>query len=306
MQNHKVVIIGAGPTGLSAARHLKAQGLNDVVVLEREVEAGGIPRYCGHWGFGWESHRRLMTGPKYANVLREGLDVRTATTVLEFTLRASMRIHSAVGISELSADRILLAMGARESSRASRLIGGAKPSGVINTGTLQQMVYQQNHRPFLRPVIIGSEWVSYSALMTCRHAGIKPVCMIEENFKPEAPQIFRIGAKMVFGVGISTNTRLLRIIGGKAVEAVEVETNGSSRLITCDGVIVTGKLRPESSLYAGGFLERDGEALRIFENFRTSNPKIFAAGNLLGNLKTAGSCAVQGKAAAEAILKDLV
>lgn len=47
MQNHKVVIIGAGPTGLSAARHLKAQGLNDVVVLEREVEAGGIPRHCG-------------------------------------------------------------------------------------------------------------------------------------------------------------------------------------------------------------------------------------------------------------------
>ena len=57
-----------------------------MTVLEREQEAGGIPRHCGHAGFGWQSHRRIWTGPRFAAELRrsvEGLDIRTGTTVLK-------------------------------------------------------------------------------------------------------------------------------------------------------------------------------------------------------------------------------
>ena len=88
MEEHDVVIIGAGPAGLAAAIRLRELGINDVVVLEREVEAGGIPRHCGHFGFGWESHRRLMTGPNYSARLRAAakqIDIRTHTTELDFT-----------------------------------------------------------------------------------------------------------------------------------------------------------------------------------------------------------------------------
>ena len=60
MASHEVVVVGGGPAGLAAAARLRARGITDVVVLEREAEAGGVPRHCGHWGFGWESHRRLM------------------------------------------------------------------------------------------------------------------------------------------------------------------------------------------------------------------------------------------------------
>ena len=64
MESHDVIIVGGGPTGLSAARRLADLGIRDVVVLEREAEAGGIPRHCGHLGFGWQSHRRLWSGPR--------------------------------------------------------------------------------------------------------------------------------------------------------------------------------------------------------------------------------------------------
>ncbi len=57
MESHDVIIVGGGPTGLSAARRLADLGIRDVVVLEREAEAGGIPRHCGHLGFGWQSHQ---------------------------------------------------------------------------------------------------------------------------------------------------------------------------------------------------------------------------------------------------------
>jgi thioredoxin reductase len=308
MENHDVIIIGAGPAGLSAATRLHELGVRDVVVLERETEAGGIPRHCGHFGFGWESHRSLMNGPKFASHLCKAareIDIRTSTTVLEFSLRGTLRVHSAQGISDMSAKRVLLATGTRESSRAALMIGGARLSGVMNTGTLQQLVYLKKAKPFSRPVIIGNEWVSFSALLTCRHAGIKPIAIIAAQAKLDTPWFFPLGARIGFGVPVRTNTKLIAIHGTTKVEAVEVERGGVRSMTACDGVIFSGQFRPESALYAGGFLERDGEAPRVAENFRTSNPNVFATGNVLGAVQTSGACVVQARAAAELVAKDL-
>lgn len=307
MESHEAVIVGGGPAGLGAARRLVELGICDVVVLEREAEAGGIPRHCGHWGFGWQSHRRLWTGPRFAAELRRttaGIDVRNATSVLELRNGGYLRIQNNFGVSEIKAKRILLATGARETPRAPRFIGGSRPQGVMNTGTLQQHVYLYGNKPFERPVIIGSEWVSFSALMTCRHAGIQPVAMLEENDHIDAPPVFSLGASLVFRVPVHKQCKLIAIHGRKIVEAVEVMNRGRRSTISCDGVVITGKFRAESALYAGGLLERDGDAPRIAENFRTSDPSVYAAGNVLPPLKTSGDCVAQGHAVAAAIFGD--
>lgn len=282
MEKHRIAIIGGGPSGLALATRLKARGIGDVVVLEREPEAGGIPRHCGHWGFGFESHRRLMSGPQFAARLRkeaEGVDLRTANTVLGFTAPQVLRVQNAKGVSEIAAEKIILATGARESTRASRLIGGTRLPQVMNTGTLQQLVYLKHMRPFSRPVIIGGEWVSFSALMTCDHLGIRPVAMFVEEPRIDAPWFFSWGARLRYGVPVRTAARLVAINGTSAVESIEVEQRGRRETIACDGVIVSGKFVPEDSLLTQ-------EAAR---------PQVTLLGNVRGALKTAGRCVVEAR-----------
>ena len=75
--SYDVAIIGAGPAGLAAALELKKSGVDRVIVLERESEAGGIPRHCGHPPFGIREYKRVLTGPTYA---KNWLKQRTTTT----------------------------------------------------------------------------------------------------------------------------------------------------------------------------------------------------------------------------------
>ena len=292
MESHDVIIVGGGPTGLSAARRLSDLGMHDVVVLEREAVAGGIPRHCGHLGFGWQSHRRLWSGPRFAAELRKsatGLDVRTAATVLELVKDGQLRIQTPAGLAEMKARHILIATGTRETPRSARLVGGSRPLGVMNTGALQQHVYLHHNKPFERPVIIGSELVSFSALLTCRHLGIRPVAMLEENPRISAQRPGDLISRFVFGVPVRTSTRLIAIEGRKNVEAVEVERRGRRERIACDGVVFTGQFRPETALFPAGL----------------PSDKFSISGNAVGPLKTSGECWLQGVAAAEDIARRL-
>jgi thioredoxin reductase len=292
MQNHDVIIVGGGPTGLSAAKRLAELGIKNVIVLEREAQAGGIPRHCGHLGFGWQSHKRMWTGPHFANELRksvEGLDIRAKTTVLEIGKTGQLRTQNNSGVSNIKARHILIATGTRETPRAARLVGGARPQGVMNTGALQQHVYLHGNKPFERPVIIGSEWVSFSAILTCRHVGIRPVAMLEENSRITAPRPGGLIARFIFGVPVHTSTKLLGIEGRDHVEAVEIERGGKRHRIACDGVIFTGQFKPETAIVP---------ARPLPEN-------ITCAGNVLAPLKSSGECWSEGRLAAEHIAKRL-
>jgi NADPH-dependent 2,4-dienoyl-CoA reductase/sulfur reductase-like enzyme len=289
MEQRDVVIVGGGPAGLAAARRLADLGIARVTVIEREPQAGGIPRHCGHLGFGWESHHRLWTGPVFAERLRQsvaGLDVRTGTSVLAIGSNGVLAIRDRNGLGEIAARRILIATGTRETPRAARFIGGSRPAGVMTTGALQQHVYLHNHAPFARPVILGSELVSFSALLTCRHLGIRPAAIIEEDARTTAPWPAGPVARTVFGVPVWLRSHVVGILGSRSVEGVEIERDGQRQRLACDGVIVTGRFVPERAVFAEG-------------------PQVFTAGNVNAPLKTSGRCWGDGRAAAEHIAEAL-
>lgn len=306
-----VIVIGGGPSGLSAATALKRAGIARVVVLEREASAGGIPRHCGHPPFGMREFGRIYTGPRYAEKLVQraveaGVEIQTLTTVVDVFPGGRLSVTDDQGIAEMSARRIIYATGVRETPRSARLISGTRPLGVINTGALQSMVYLKHRKPFKRPVIVGTELVAFSAIQTCRHVGIKPVAMLEQNAGVSA--FWPVGLfAPVMGVPLHLNTRLVAIHGDKTVSEVVVEEGGRKRAIDCDGVLLTGKFTPEASLARCGHLGVDDEtgSPDVDQNGRCNDPVYFAVGNVLGPLKTAGRCWREGQRLGKRVAADL-
>ncbi|HEY0419926.1 MAG TPA: FAD/NAD(P)-binding oxidoreductase [Acetobacteraceae bacterium] len=303
------IIVGGGPAGLTAARILAGAGLRDVLVLERNPEAGGLPRFCGHTGWGLLDFHRLWTGPAYARhlVRAASAEIRTGVSVTGLRPGGVVDVSTAEGMGSLQARTVLLATGIREAPRGARLISGSRPWGVLGTGALQEMVYAGGMRPFRRPVIIGTELVAFSALLTARHAGIRPVAMLEEAGRITARRPGDWIARHVFGVPVRTRTRLLAIEGQGRVEAVLVESDGRQERIACDGVILSGQFVPEAALARAGHLAVDpGTAGPAIDNhWRCSDPAFFAAGNVLRSVEHSGAAAGEGAAAAQAMLRAL-
>ncbi len=307
-----IAIVGGGTAGLSLATRLCELGVKGVTVLEREAEAGGIPRHCGHFPFGVREYKRLLKGPDYAarNVARAraaGVDIRTGTTVTALHPNARLSLARPEGLSELQAERVVLCTGVRESSRAQRFLSGQRPLGIISTGALQSMVFLAHKRPFKRPVILGSELVSFSAIMTCNHMGIKPAAMIEENPEIYVRKIMR-PFPAIKGVPLHTGARDLRILGGKTVEAVTfTDPSGQTRQIDTDGVIVSGHFRPESALLNASHLQVDMHTGGpIVDQFgRASDPTYFCTGNLLRPVETSSWCWHEAADTAARLVDDL-
>lgn len=307
-----VAIVGGGPAGIAAALALRARGVERVTILEREEMAGGVPRHCGHPPFGMREFHRLLSGPAYAARLRNaaqdaGVDIRLNTTVTALHASGRLAVTTPDGMAEVSARRVILATGAREMPRSARLMTGDRPVGVITTGTLQHSIYIEHLKPFRRPVIVGTELVSLSAVLTCWKAGIKPVAVVEAGARPIARRPLDLFPRLL-GIPMHYGAEVTDIRGRSRVEAVMLRlSDGSLKEIACDGVLLTGRFVPESALARLSHLEADvGSGGPAIDQFgRCSDPAYFAAGNLLRPIETAGWSFREGGRIGAVVADDL-
>ena len=316
-----VLIVGAGPAGLSAAIELKKQGIKNILVVDREPEGGGMPRFCHHTGFGREDLWRMWQGPTYAKYYRDladkmDVEVRTSTTVLGWRASTTestekyLKFTAPSGLGEIKAQVVLLATGVRERPRSARMIPGTRPQGIFTTGSLQRFVYQERLPVGKRAVIVGAELVSLSALMTLMHANVKCAMMVTEepSHQIEFPYVAMKWAiaDILMRTPIVTNTKVTNIFGRKRVEGIELtHKSGQTKLVECDTVIFTGNWIPEHEIARLGGLQihpvTHGPV--IDANFHSSVKGVFVAGNLLRGVETADHCAIEGKRAAQSIAK---
>jgi NADPH-dependent 2,4-dienoyl-CoA reductase/sulfur reductase-like enzyme len=297
------VIIGGGPSGLAAAIELRSLGVEPVTVIEREREAGGIPRHSDHTGFGLRDLRTVLSGPRYAERYRElaeqaGVDVVAETMVTDWE-GARLKLTGPGGREEIEPPAVILATGCRERPRSARLVPGSRPTGVITTSTLQQLVYLQGQRVGNRAVIVGAEHVSFSAVATLAHAGASVAGLITELPKHQSLGTFRTGAAVRYRAPVWSRTALTAIHGGERVESVELThlDSGNTRTVECDVVVFTAGWIPDHELAVIAGCELDPGSLGplVDQALRTTRTGVFAVGNLLHPAETADVCALDGR-----------
>jgi hypothetical protein len=171
------------------------------------------------------------------------------------------------------------------------------------------MVYRFGQRPGRRALVVGAEHVSYSAVLTLRHAGTEVVGLVTEHPRHQTFAIFDVLARFRYRFPVWTRTAVASLSGRERVQSVELLDlgTGAARSVACDTVIFTADWIPDQELAALGGIDIDpgtrGPA--VDQGWRTSREGVFAAGNVLHGAETADVAALGGRAAGRAVVRYL-
>jgi thioredoxin reductase len=311
-----VAVIGGGPAGITACLEFSKTPHLDVALFESEVELGGIPRTCHLRFYGFRDQKRVYTGAAYAQMLSQKLRqtpirIFTDATVVKLIPGDKPQAHqinvsTPEGIRTFETRFIVLATGCCEASRAARIIPGNRPSGVITTGTLMELVNLRGQKPGHKALIVGSEHVSLSSVLTLKRAGVELVGMVEEDQQVHTYAPVAAAMKSLYRFPIYRCTSVNAILGHSRVEEVELFERHEERLlrVACDTVVLTGKFRAYAPLIDHTSIERDpltfGPA--VDADFMTSVAGIFCAGNVMRGANMHDLCALEGKRVARCIV----
>jgi NADPH-dependent 2,4-dienoyl-CoA reductase/sulfur reductase-like enzyme len=293
----ELVIIGGGPAGLAAAVAAYDKGLRDILILERDVALGGILRQCIHNGFGLHRFGEELTGPEYAARYEEQVKERkipymTETMVTE--LRADRTVvarSAAMGIFEIKAGAVILAMGCRERPKGALNIAGTRPAGIYTAGTAQKFVNMKGMMPGREVVILGSGDIGLimARRMTLEGAKVKAVC----ELMPYSGGLARNIEQCLndFDIPLLLSHTVVDIHGKERLEAVTIAKvderrrpiEGTEQTIPCDTLLLSCGLIPENELtaQAGVPMDRITNGALVDGDRQTSIPGVFACGNVL-------------------------
>ncbi|WP_053850094.1 NAD(P)/FAD-dependent oxidoreductase [Streptomyces sp. NRRL B-24085] len=306
-----VLIVGAGPAGLAAAARLAAARVARIEVLDREPQAGGVPRHCAHGGFGTWLHP--LTGPACARLLvtaaeGAGAVVRPGVTALDWTGPLSLHTVGPRGPETIEARAVVLATGARERPRSARLVPGTRPAGVLTTGELQQAVHRYGQRVGERAVVVGAEDVSYAAAATVRAAGADVVAMLTGLPRARTTPARAADARLRQRIPLLTGTTVTELLGHGRLSGVRVRhRDGRTAVLPCDTVVFTGDFVPEHELARRGglILDTGTRGPAVDGSLRTSRPGVFAVGSVLHPGESAATAAREGAHVAGTVLEAL-
>jgi len=305
--NKKIAVIGGGPSGLTCAAFLAKEGYQ-VTIFEKHSMLGGI----------------LSHGiPEFR--LDKEIIVETINKILELGIevKTNIELNKDITLEQLEKeyDAIFLGFGANISAKMQ--IPGENLEGVFGGNELLET---NKHPNYLEKnvAVIGGGNVAIDTARTIKRLGAKTVKVIyrraEEQMPAEKKEIEFAKSE---GIEFLFQTNILKILGDRKVEKIECiktelkQREGDSRpspvniedtnyLIETDYVVMAVGSMPEKELTTNLRLETDKKGkILVNENNQTSNPKIFAGGDLIGEIGTVAWAARSGRNSAQNIIEFL-
>ncbi len=282
---------------MSAAAAARKNGINDILIIERDEHLGGILQQCIHNGFGLHKFGEELTGPEYAHRYEEeikalGIEYKTGTMVLDITEdKVITATNTKDGIFTIKAKAIILAMGCRERSKGALNIAGTRPSGIFSAGTAQKFVNMKGYLPGKEVVILGSGDIGLimARRMTLEGAKVHAVCELMDYSGGLARNIEQ--CLNDFNIPLKLSHTVVEIHGKERLTGVTIAKVDERKrpipetreYIPCDTLLLSVGLIPENELSKGCSVKLDAVTggAAVDQDRQTSVDGIFACGNVL-------------------------
>lgn len=295
MRHCQAVVIGGGCGGLAAAAKLKQEGLSDVVLIERDIELGGVLNQCIHNGFGLTTFKEQLSGPAFAeryerDAVASGVEIKLGTMVTHMSSdRVIEYVSQEEGYQRLQADIIILAVGCYERSRGALGIPGERPAGVYTAGQAQRYLNIDGYMVGKKVFILGSGDIGLIMARRMSLEGAEVLGVAE--LMPYSNGLPRNMKQCLddFGIPLYLSHTVTNIYGRDRLERIELTKvddkrqpiKGSEMYFDVDTLLLSVGLIPENTLAEEAGIEMD-PSIRgpiVDENYMTSVPGIFACGN---------------------------
>lgn len=293
---YDLVVVGGGPAGLAAAYEAHENGVEKILIIERDKELGGILNQCIHNGFGLHTFKEELTGPEYAGrfidmVKGTNIAVMLDTMVLEIEGKIIHAINTEKGYLTIEAEAIVLAMGCRERTRGAISIPGDRPSGIFTAGAAQRFINMEGYMVGKKVVILGSGDIGLIMARRMTLEGAKVEAVVE--LMPYSNGLTRNIVQCLddYGIPLYLSHTVIDVKGDGRLEKViiaKVDENrqpikGTEIEFDADTLLLSVGLIPENELSKNAGVELDlrTNGLVVSESMETNREGIFACGNVV-------------------------
>ena len=185
MKTIDLVVIGSGAAGMAAAVEAKKNGIDDILILEKDERLGGILNQCIHNGFGLTEFKEELTGPEYLQRFVEqvkelNIPYKLNSQVIDLSKdKVVTYSNKEDGLVKVQAKAIVMATGCYERNAGAIMLPGDRCSGVITAGTAQRYLNINGLMVGKRVVILGSGDIGLIMARRLTLEGAKVLCVSE-------------------------------------------------------------------------------------------------------------------------------